>query len=262
MNTVLQKKKFPTMLDQILAGKRVLVTGASSGIGAETAKLLASCGARVIVHYHHHKDAALNLVETIMSSGGEAVALCADLLNHESWHTLILQSIESLNGLDALVNNAGAIIGAKPILDLDRESWEQTFTLNVKVPFFLAQQAFAYMQKNRGGKIINISSIGVKYGGSSTSLHYSAAKAALETVTLGLAKAGAPYNILVNAIRPGFIATPFHASASPDAVERRIGKIPLQRAGDPLDIARMILFLLSPSGDYITGQIFSVTGGD
>ena len=250
------------MSDDSLAGKRVLVTGASSGIGAETAKLLASRGARVAVHYHQHKEAARAVVESIQSSGGDAAMLCADLLDPQSWHALVMQTLQSLDGLDALVNNAGAIIESKAVLELDRNAWEQTFTLNVEAPFFISQQAFNYMQKSNGGKIINISSIGVKYGGSSTSLHYSAAKAALETVTLGLAKAGAPYNILVNAIRPGFIATPFHASTSPGAVERRIEKIPLQRAGDPLDIARMILFLLASSGDYITGQIFSVTGGD
>lgn len=245
-----------------LRGERILVTGASSGIGAETAKLLAKHGAQVAVHYYRHKESALGVVESIKSSGGNAVALCADLLNQESWSTLIPQSISALNGLDALVNNAGAIIGSKPILELDRQSWQQTFALNVDAPFFLAQQAFAHMGKNNGGKIINISSIGVKYGGSPTSLHYAAAKSALETVTAGLAKAGAPYGILVNAIRPGFIVTPFHSHTSPEVIDRRVEKIPLKRAGAPHDVAEMILFLLSSSGDYITGQIFSVTGGD
>jgi 3-oxoacyl-[acyl-carrier protein] reductase len=118
------------------------------------------------------------------------------------------------------------------------------------------------MQKAGGGKIINISSVGVKFGGSLSTLHYSAAKMALEGISAGLAKAGAQSQILVNAIRPGIIDTPFHIVKSGQEWDARVRLIPLRRAGMPLDIARMILFLLSPAGDFITGQVFSVSGGE
>lgn len=240
----------------------MLVTGSSSGIGASTAQLLASEGALVAVHYRRHEDRALKLVGDITKAGGHAVALRADLLDGSSRRALVPQAIAALGGLDALVNNAGRTIGPGTVVEISETSWRDTFTLNVEAPFFLAQQAFAHMQQNGGGKIINISSIGVKYGGSPTTLHYTAAKSALETVTLGLAKAGAPFGILANVIRPGVIQTPVYEDTPLDVMARRIEQIPLRRAGTPDDIAQMVVYLLSRAGDYITGQTFSITGGD
>lgn len=238
------------------------MTGASSGIGAATAELLAAKGASVGIHYCNGKEAAGDLAERIRGGGGKAVIFQGDLLNPQTWRALIPQAVALLGGLDGLVNNAGAIIGEHSLLELDETSWEKTFRLNVEAPFFLAQQAFAHMRSAGGGRIINISSIGVKYGGSSSSLHYAAAKSALETVTIGLARAGAAHNILSNAIRPGVIATKFHSSTPEDVLRRRIDLIPLKRAGRPSDVAHMIVHLLSPAGDFITGQVFSVSGGD
>jgi len=177
---------------------------------------------------------------------------------------LIHDFIEVFGSIDILVNNAGGIYGNKNFLEIDEDSWNQTFTLNVTAPFFLARDAFSFMKLHGGGKIINISSISAKYGGSGTTMHYGAAKAALEAITRGLAKAGAPYNILVNTIRGGVIDTPFHEKIQRDRknLEERINLIPLKRMGKPLDIARMALFLASEAGDYITGEIFTVAGGD
>jgi 3-oxoacyl-[acyl-carrier protein] reductase len=195
-------------------------------------------------------------------AGGTAEGFEADLLSREHRARLVPEAVERLGGLDGLVNNAGAVIGAVSFLELDEEAWAKTFVLNAESPFFLAQAAFRHMQKIGGGKIINISSVGVKFGGSATTLHYSSAKMALEGISAGLAKAGAPSNILVNAIRPGVIDTPFHREKSGQDWDARVSLIPLRRPGLPLDIARMILFLLSPAGDFITGQILSVSGGE
>ena len=118
------------------------------------------------------------------------------------------------------------------------------------------------MKDNGGGKIINISSISAKYGGSEKTLHYGASKAALEAINVGMAKAGAPYNILVNTVRGGFIDTPLHKKLGRTNLEKRIQAIPLKRAGKAEDMARMVLFLASEGGDFITGETFTVAGGD
>lgn len=258
-----RKQPRPTTADAgQLGGKRILVTGASSGIGAATAELLAAEGAAVGVHYHRKKTEALKLIEKIQAAGGWAEGFEADLLNREVRKRLIPEVIERLGGLNGLVNNAGAVIGAVPFTELDEAAWSQTFLLNVESPFFLAQAAFRHMQMAGGGKIVNVSSIGVKFGGSPRTVHYSAAKAALEAVTLSLAKAGAADRVLVNAIRPGVIATSFHTVKSKQEWDARVQMIPLKRPGTPLDVARMILFLLAPTGDFITGQVFAVSGGE
>ncbi len=245
-----------------LKGKRVMVTGASSGIGACTADLFGSYGAIVGAHYRSSEKGAIDIVNNIKKRGGKAEAFPGDLLDTSVRENLLRAFIDAFGGIDVLVNNAGGVYGAKHFLELDEESWDNTFTLNVKSPFFLAKNAFAFMKERGGGRIINISSISAKYGGSPQTLHYGAAKAALESVTTGLARAGAQYNILVNSIRGGFVDTPFHDKIGRGDLKGRVKLIPLQRAGKPIDIARMVLFLASEAGNYITGEIFTVAGGD
>jgi 3-oxoacyl-[acyl-carrier protein] reductase len=244
-----------------IRGKKVLITGASGGIGASMALLFAKHGAVLGLHYNSGKEAADSLVMEVEKYGSQASLFQVDLLM-ESSETLVDAFIDHFGGIDILINNAGAVLGFKDFLELDDKSWEETFKLNAQVPFFMAQRAFAYMKKNDGGKIINVSSVAAKYGGSERSLHYGAAKAALEAETIGLARAGAKYNILVNAIRGGFIDTPFHQKLGPKNIKERVQLIPLKRAGQPKDVASMALFLASEGGDFITGEILAVTGGD
>jgi len=245
-----------------LKGKRILVTGASSGIGASTAEFLGGYGALVGVHYRSNREGAIDVVNKIGKQQGEAELFQGDLLNASSREKLIDSFVNAFGRIDVLVNNAGGVYGAKNFVEMDEDAWDNTFTLNVKAPFFLARKAFALMRQQGGGKIINISSISVKYGGSPETMHYGAAKAALESVTTGLARAGAQYNILVNSIRGGLVDTPFHEKIGRVDLENRIKLIPLKRAGQPIDIARMVLFLASSAGDYITGETFTIAGGD
>jgi|TARA_B100002003_G_C14118423_1_gene537928 NAD(P)-dependent dehydrogenase (short-subunit alcohol dehydrogenase family) len=247
-----------------LDGKRVLVTGASSGIGARISELFSDCGAIVGIHYHGNEKGATEVLSGIKENSGKAGLFRGDLLDSSARSMLVQSFVDKYGGIDVLINNAGGVYGNAHFLKMDEDSWNKTFALNVTAPFFLAKNAFSYMQKEGSGKIINISSISAKYGGSPTTMHYGAAKAALDAITSGLARAGAPYNILVNSIRGGVIDTPFHEKITRDKkiLEKRIMLIPLKRMGKPVDIARMALFLASDAGDYITGEIFTVAGGD
>lgn len=245
-----------------IKGKKILVTGASSGIGASTAELFGSYGAFVGVHYRSNEKGAIDIVTRINKQGGKAEAFQGDLLLASVRAGLLKSFVSAFGSIDVLVNNAGGVYGAKHFLELDEESWDNTFALVAKASFFLAKDAFSYMKEHGGGRIINISSISAKYGGSPQTLHYGAAKSALDAITVGLAYAGAPYNILVNSVRGGFIDTPFHPKMGRGNFEERIRMIPLKRAGQPIDIARMVLFLASEAGSYITREIITVAGGD
>lgn len=247
-----------------IKGKKVLITGASTGIGASTAELFSKYGASVGIHYNINKKKAQELQKKIRSAGGNAELLEGNLLKESTRSSLINSFINAFGRIDVLINNAGGVYGSRHFLEIDEDSWNKTIALNATAPFFIARNAFSFMKEHGGGRIINISSISAKYGGSQSTIHYSASKAALDAVTKGLARAGAPYNILVNSVRGGFIDTPFHEKINRNkkALEERISLIPLKRAGKPLDIARMALFLASDAGNYITGEIFTVAGGD
>src|SRR3989344_810901 len=248
-----------------IKNKKVLITVANGGIGVATAELFAKHGALVGIHYYQSQKRALELRRKITSFGGRAEILKeADLTKSASRHNLIREFIQKFGRIDVLVNNAGGVYGVKDFLSLDERSWEKTFALNAAAPFFLAQEAFRCMEKQRGGRIINISSVAAKYGGSATPLHYGAPKPALEAITKGLARAGAPYNVLVNTVRGGIIDTLFHQKIhrTKADLQKRVKLTPLGRMGRPSDIAQMVLFLASRGGDYITGETFTVAGGD
>ncbi len=245
-----------------LRDKRVLVTGASGGIGSSITKLFGEYGARVGLHYHKDQVGAEKALSAVEKKGGQGIVIQGDLLIERDRNRLIEQFLDAFGGIDVLINNAGAPIGDKHYLEVDSDSWQKTFTLNAEAPFFLAQKVFPVMKAAAGGRIINISSIAVKYGGSDMAVHYGAAKAALENITIALAKRGAPDNILVNTIRAGVIDTDFHRRHPKPGFAERIKMIPVDRMGRPEEIADMALFLASDRGAFITGQTLGVTGGE
>jgi 3-oxoacyl-[acyl-carrier protein] reductase len=248
-----------------LKGKKVLVTGSSTGIGASIADLFARYGCDVGIHYCSHKKEATKVMAVILEYGVKVRIFQGDLTIPAVRRGLIAKFLKAFGGIDILINNAGAIYEYKHFSDVTERSWDKTFALNAKAPFYLIGQAFEYMKHNGGGRIINISTASVKYGGSPYNMHYCASKAALDTMTAGFSRAGAQHGILVNSIRCGLIDTPMQDKIPgyrKDKFLQRVSLVPLKRAGKPEDIARMAVFLASSAGDFITGQIIPVSGGE
>jgi 3-oxoacyl-[acyl-carrier protein] reductase len=248
-----------------LQNKKILVTGASSGIGASIAETLAGAGATVGIHYNKNKTVADQLLAKLKNNKGKAFLVHGDLLKKHFQSILVDNFINKAGGLDVLVNNAGAVFDYKNPLELPDVSLDRTFSLNFKAPYYLSARAFEHMKRNGGGKIINISTVAVKYGGSLKGLHYVASKAALESLTRGFSREGARYNILVNSIRCGLIETDMRKKIkgySEKRFKERIKMIPLGHPGKASDVADMVLFLCSDSGNFITGDTLTVAGGD
>jgi 3-oxoacyl-[acyl-carrier protein] reductase len=248
----------------MLKGKRVLVTGGTSGIGTAIVTTLSESGASLGIHCHSNVDFANELVDKLQVEESLHKVFQRDLLVVDAAEKLICDFVAEFGGIDILINNAGWVFGSAHFLELQIEDWDRTFALNTRAPFLLSRLAFKYMQENGGGKIINISSVSAKYGGSAYTMHYGASKAALDALTIGLSRAGAEHDILVNSIRCGFIDTEFHRKMgrSETDIEKRIQLIPLKRPGKAVDIAEAVRFLAGSSGDFITGEILNIAGGD
>lgn len=239
--------------------KTVLVTGASRGIGQETARLFAEKGARVAVNYCSSKAAATEFVQELKEKGWIAEAFWADVSNREQVKRMYQQINKRLGAVEILINNAG-IAQQKLFTDLTEQDWERMFAVNVKGAFEVTQAVLPEMIRKKQGKIVNISSMwGVT--GASCEVHYSAAKAALIGFTKALAKEVGPSGICVNCIAPGVIATQMNAMLSEQTLKELKEETPLGRIGTPREIAELAYFLSSEKADFLTGQIITADGG-
>ena len=243
-----------------MKGKRVLVTGASSGIGSQVAADFLSKGAVVGAHYRHNQEGVKKLLEH--AERGQCGIFQADFSRSAEVLRLWDEFINWSQGIDVLVNNAGELDAAAPLEELDEDTWDRTFQVNVKAPFLLSRAALSIMSKQRSGRIVNISSIGVKFGGGVSTVHYSASKAALEALTNSFAKAAAPFNVLVNTVRAGVTDTPLHEKVGRHDMSRRTALIPLKRLAKPSEISEAVLFLASEKSSYISGSVLTVAGGE
>ena len=194
-----------------LAGKVAVVTGASTGIGRATAIEFARSGANVVVNYNSSQQAAEQVVNEIKSEGGRAVAVRADVTKKSDVDRLIQSSLDAFNGrIDILLNNAGTLVERKTIAETSEELWDKVMDVNAKSVYLCTHAVIPIMKKQGFGKIINMTSVAARNGGGLGAGHYSAAKAAVLTLTKNLAKELTPYGIWVNAVSPGVISTLYH----------------------------------------------------
>ena len=250
-----------TMLD--FNEKVVLVTGASSGIGAAVADGFARHGAVVVVHYNRNRDGAEKVVAGIAEAGGSARAVQADLSDPGAAAGLVDDVVERHGRLDVLVNNAGDLVRRAPVPEMTDEDYRKIIDLNVTSVFAMCRSAVPVMKRQGGGSIVNVTSIAARHGGGGGSVVYATSKGAVSTFTRGLAKEVALEGIRVNALAPGIITTPFHDRHTEDAMmQTMVAGIPMGRAGTPEECVGAVLFLASPQmSGYVTGQIVEVNGG-
>jgi NAD(P)-dependent dehydrogenase (short-subunit alcohol dehydrogenase family) len=242
-----------------------VVTGSSRGIGAATARLLASRGWDVCVTYRTRGADAEDVVASCISHGSRAIACQADVAVEADVVRLFSVVDKELGPLTTLVNNAGIVAPKARVDQLDVDRLQRMFAVNVIGPFLCCREAIRRMSPNHegtGGSIVNVSSVAARIGSPGEYVDYAASKGALDTMTLGLAKELAGENIRVNAVRAGIVATDIHAGGGqPDRIERLRGTIPMQREGDVDEIANAVAWLCSPEASYVTGALLDVSGG-
>lgn len=245
--------------------KVLVVTGGSRGIGAAIARLGAGSGYAVCVNYVRDEPAAEARVREIRRTGGHAVAVQADVAREDDVVRLFRQIDEMLGPVTALVNNAGVLETQTRVEHMDAARLHRVFAVNVYGSFLCAREAVRRMSTRHGGAggaIVNVSSAASRLGSPDEYVDYAAAKGAIDTFTVGLAKEVAGEGIRVNAVRPGVIDTEIHASGGePQRVDRVKGSVPMQRGGQPEEVARAVLWLLSDDASYSTGAFLDVAGG-
>ena len=242
--------------------KVALVTGASLGIGAATARELARRGSAVAVAFHSSEREALRVVSAIESESGVAAAFRADLSDAAQCRLLVKEVLDRFGRIDTLVNNAGSLIDRRHLAEIDLGYWNAVMNLNLASVLWVTQAAAAHMRERGSGVVINLGSIAGHNGGGPGAILYATAKAAVTGMTKALAKELVKDGIRVNAVNPGVILTPFHERfSSADRMRDMVSQIPQGRAGEADEVARVIAFLASDAASYMVGESVEVNGG-
>jgi NAD(P)-dependent dehydrogenase (short-subunit alcohol dehydrogenase family) len=243
----------------------VLITGASRGIGAATARLAAERGDHVAVNYTRNGEAARAVADDCVALGVPALAVQADVSDERAVVGMFDRVTDELGPVDVLVNNAGILHTQMRFDEMALERWRELLDVNVIGAFLCAREAVRRMSTRhggRGGSIVNVSSAASYLGSPQEYVDYAASKAAIDTLTLGLGREVAAEGIRVNAVRPGVIRTEIHASGGePGRVDRVAPSVPMQRGGEPIEVARTILWLASDEASYLTATIVNCSGG-
>jgi NAD(P)-dependent dehydrogenase (short-subunit alcohol dehydrogenase family) len=245
--------------------KPILIAGGSRGIGAATARLAARHGYAVCINFRSRREDAEKLIEELAAQGGHAVAVQADVSVDDDVSRLFEACDRTFGPLCALVNNAGILETQMRVDSMTTERLRRVFATNVFGAFSCARHAVRRMSTRHGGSggsIVNVSSVAARLGAAGEYVDYAASKAALDTLTIGLAREVAEEGIRVNGVRPGFIYTEMHASGGePNRVDRVKEFVPMKRGGTPEEVAEAILWLLSDAASFTTGTFIDVAGG-
>lgn len=250
--------KRPDWTPRVEPGMRILIAGATGGLGRALVDMLLD-GSDCIIGAH-------GASQTFDSADDRVIPLTRSFENSDDCQAIVDEFVEKAGGIDALVNLSGSIRAMGHWKDIEGAAWESEIDVNLNQPFFLAQAALNHMKKQgTGGRIVLNGTESALHGGSSASLPYAVAKRGTECMVQGLAREGAPDNVLVNGVRFGYIASGFHQrwhNKSAQDMEARADMVPLKRGGDPEEAAALMTYLLSGWSGFITGQMLPLTGGD
>jgi 2-deoxy-D-gluconate 3-dehydrogenase len=243
-----------------LGGKVAIVTGGGKGIGRAIALGLAECGAKLVLGSRNKEDLDQTVAD-IGDKGGEALAVVTDLMAGDQIDNLVQSTVNTFGGVDILINNAARSFMV-PLMDLREDGWDKVFNVNCKAAFLLSRAVAKLMAEKKGGRIINITTVGAVRGGAGMGVYHTS-KAALTMLTKCMAVEWAPLNINVNAVGPGLTRTAFSQPiwSNPEIEQMVAGRIPKGRIAEPEDIVGTALFLCSENASYITGETIYVDGG-
>jgi 3-oxoacyl-[acyl-carrier protein] reductase len=246
-----------------LKGKAVLITGASTGIGAAAARAFGRLGSRLAIHYNASRAKAEQVAADVQACGGEAVLIAGDLSEPSNAKKVVAETLAAFGRVDVLINNAGGLIKRTRIEDYSLEFLQEVIALNVTQVAMFMHEVIPVMRRQKGGCVINVSSIAARHGGGAGAIIYAGTKGFISTATHGWAKEVAGDAIRVNAVSPGVIATPFHERYSTaEQLKAMQATIPMNRLGTPEECAGTFVYLASDAmSGYVTGQVIEVNGG-
>jgi 3-oxoacyl-[acyl-carrier protein] reductase len=246
-----------------LQDKVILITGASTGIGAAAALAFASHGSKLVIHYNASRPQAESVAAGVKAAGGRAILSGGDVTKSADVKRIVAETLNAYGRIDVLVNNAGGMIGRTKIEDYTEEYLDKVLALNVTQVAMFMREVIPVLRKQRSGNVINVSSIAARHGGGGGAIIYAGAKGFISTATRGWAKEVVGDNIRVNAVSPGVITTPFHERYSTaEQLKAMQATVPMNRLGAPDECAGTFIYLASDQmSGYVTGQVIEVNGG-
>ncbi|CAN0240909.1 unnamed protein product [Phaeothamnion confervicola] len=244
------------------AGKTIVITGAASGIGRATALIFAREGANVVCA-DRNEDGVRETAALVNGKGSQALALTVDVTSRKQVDDMIKRAVDAFGSVQFLFNSAGAAIRRAKFLEIDDALIEKTFDLNFKGTLYGMQAVLPHMLANKFGVIVNVGSMAHRRGGPGSSIHYAAAKGAVVTMTMGVAREFAAQGIRALSISPGPVRTPFQdaAATSPELAQKFLDDVPMKRFGEPEEIGELVLFMCSDACGFMTADTVYVNGG-